>query len=71
MDKNIRKFTKPTDLGEIEAEEYWQSRPMHEQMEAVSGLTSAYGIKETDVPRLDKTLVRIERPPRRTSDPAV
>jgi hypothetical protein len=66
MDKDIRKFTKPTDLDEIKAEEYryWQSRPMHERMEAVSQLSSAmYGIKGdgTDVPRLDKTFARIER----------
>jgi hypothetical protein len=64
MDKTIRK---DTSFDEAKADEYryWQSRPMHERMEAVSKLSSAmYAIKGdgTDVPRLDKTLVRIERP---------
>jgi hypothetical protein len=57
------------DLDEIKAKEYryWQSRPVHEQMAAVSELSSAkYGIKGTgaEAPRLEKTLVRFERLPR-------
>jgi len=67
MDKTIRKYASIAGLDEVEADEYryWQRRPMHERMEAVSKLSSAkYGIKGTEVRMLDKTLVRIERPPR-------
>jgi hypothetical protein len=66
MDETIRKDD--ADLDEVKAEEYryWQSRPMHERMAAVSELSSAkYGLKHdgSEVPRLDKTLVRFERFP--------
>jgi hypothetical protein len=69
MDKIIRRYASVADLDKIKAEEYryWQNRPMHERMDVVSKLSSAmYAIKGdgTDVPRLDKTLVRIERLPR-------
>ncbi len=66
MDKTIRKYTS---LDEMKADEYryWQSRPVHERMDAVSELTLAmYAMKGAtpDVPRLQRTLVRIQRPQR-------
>src|SRR6266567_5858771 len=45
MDKTIRKYT---DFDEMKADEYryWQSRPVHERMDAVSELTQAmYAMK--------------------------
>jgi hypothetical protein len=69
MDEKIRKHDGVSDPDEIEAEQYryWQSRPVHERMAAVSELSSAmYGLKHdgSEVPTLDKTLVRFERFPR-------
>jgi hypothetical protein len=66
MDKTIRKFT---DFDELKAEEYryWQSRPVHERVTAVSELTQEhYALKGavSDVPRLQRTLVHFERTPR-------
>jgi hypothetical protein len=66
MDKTIRKYT---DFDEMKADEYryWQSRPVHERVNAVSELTQEhYAIKDAapDVPRLQRTLVRFERAPR-------
>jgi hypothetical protein len=66
MDKTIRKYT---DLDEMKADEYryWQSRPIHERVAAVSELTQEhYALKgeASDVPRLQRTLVRFERAPR-------
>jgi hypothetical protein len=66
MDKSIHKYTS---FDEAKADEYryWQSRPVHERMAAVSELSSAmYGLKhdESEVPRLDKTFVRFERVPK-------
>ena len=68
MDKAIRKFSSLADLDEIKDEEYryWQSRPVHERVDAVSQLTQAlYEMKGevSDVPRLERTLVRFERLP--------
>jgi hypothetical protein len=43
---------------------YWQSRPVHERVNAVSELTQEhYAMKGAvpDVPRLQRTLVRFER----------
>jgi hypothetical protein len=66
MDKTIRKYTS---FDEAKADEYryWQSRPLHERMDEVARLSLAmYATKGagSDVPKLDKTLVRIERPKR-------
>ncbi len=66
MDKTIRKYT---DFDEMKADEYryWQSRPVHERVAAVSELTqAAYAMKgeAPDIPRLQKTLVHFERTPR-------
>ena len=65
MDKTIRKYAF-AELDEIKAQEYryWQSRPVHERTDAVSELTQAlYEMKGAapDVPRLQRTLVRVER----------
>ena len=69
MDETIRKDNSLADPDEIKAQEYryWQSRAVHERMAAVSELSSAmYGLKHdgSEVPRLDRTLVRFERFPR-------
>jgi hypothetical protein len=69
MDKTIRKYSSVANLDEIKEREYryWQSRPVHERMDAVSELTqSLYAMKGAvpDVPRLQRTLVRFERAPR-------
>jgi hypothetical protein len=66
MDKTIRKYKSLADLDEVKADEYryWQSRPMHERMAAVSEFTSAMcGLKQDgpEAPKLGKTLVRFER----------
>jgi hypothetical protein len=66
MDKTIRRYT---DFAEMKADEYryWQSRPVHERVKAVSELTQEqYAPKGAapDVPRLQRTLVRFERAPR-------
>ena len=65
MDKTIRKYTS---LDEMKADEYryWQSRPVHERISAVSELSQEqYAMKgeATDVSRLQRTLVRVERAP--------
>jgi hypothetical protein len=65
MDKTIRKYT---DFDEMKADEYryWQSRPVHERVAAVSELAQEhYALKSAvlDVPRLQRTLVRLERAP--------
>jgi hypothetical protein len=69
MDKTIRKYSGIAGLDEVKADEYryWQSRPLHERMDAVSELTQEqYAMKGAvpDVPRLQRTLVRFERPQR-------
>jgi hypothetical protein len=66
MDKTIRKYT---DFDEMKADEYryWQSRPVHERVAAVSELTQeGYAMKgeAPDVPKLQRTLVHFERTPR-------
>ncbi len=66
MDKSIRKYAGVAQLDDIKVDEYryWQSRPVHERMDAVYELTQAmYALKgETpDAPRLQRTLVRFER----------
>ncbi len=69
VDKTIRKYASLADLDEIKADEYryWQSRPLHERLAAVSELTQEqYAMKGAvpGVPRLQRTLVRFERPQR-------
>jgi hypothetical protein len=69
MDKTIRKYTSVAGFEEVKADEYryWQSRPLHERLAAVSELTQEqYAMKGAvpGVPRLQRTLVRFERPQR-------
>jgi hypothetical protein len=66
MDKTIRVYHS---LDEMKADEYryWQSRPVHERMDAVAELTLAtYAMKgaASHVPRLQRTLVHLQRPQR-------
>lgn len=66
MDKTIRRYT---DFDEMKADDYryWQSRPIHERVAAVSELTREhYAMRgeAPDVPGLQRTLVRFERAPR-------
>ena len=66
MDKTIRVYDS---FEELKADEYryWQSRPVYERMDAVTELTLAmYGMKGVapDVPRLQRTLVHLQRPRR-------
>ena len=66
MDKTIRKYS---NFDEMKADEYryWQSRPVHERIAAVSELTEeGYKLKgfKPDAFRLHRTLVHFERPPR-------
>ena len=62
----IQKSGYSAELDELKAEEYryWQSRPAHERIDAVSDLTQAlYALKgeAPDVPRLHRTIARFER----------
>lgn len=66
MDKTIRRYT---DFDEIKADEYryWQSRPIYERVAAVSELTQEhYALRgeDSNVSRLQRTLVRFEHTPR-------
>jgi len=66
MEKAIRKYK---DFDEMKADEYryWQSRPVHERVAAVSELTEeGYKLKgfKRDAFRLHRTLVHFERAPR-------
>jgi hypothetical protein len=66
MDKIVRRVT---DFEEMKADEYryWQSRPVHERVAAVTEITQQhYALKGAapNVSRLQRTLVRFERAPR-------
>lgn len=66
MDKTVRKYAT---FDELKADEYryWQSRPVHERVAAVSELTQEhYALKGEvpNVPGLQRTVVHFERPPR-------
>ncbi|MGA3015500.1 MAG: hypothetical protein ABSF62_00170 [Bryobacteraceae bacterium] len=66
MDKNIRTYAS---FDEMKADEYryWQSAPVEERMDAVAEITLAtYAMKgaASDVPRLQRTLVHLQRPRR-------
>jgi hypothetical protein len=66
MDKTIRKFTSHKEM-KADQYRYWQSRPVHERMDAVSELTTAaYALKgmAPDVQRLQGPVVRLPRPRR-------
>jgi hypothetical protein len=62
----LRKYTS---FNEMKADEYryWQSRPVHERMDAVEEMIqAAYAMKgweiEPDVPRLQRPFVRLSCP---------
>jgi hypothetical protein len=66
MDKTIRKYTS---WDEMKADEYryWQSRPVHERIDAVEEMIQdAFELKgwemERDVPRLQRPFVRLPCP---------
>ncbi len=66
MDKTIRRYSS---LDEIKAGEYryWQSRPVHERLDAVEEIIeTAYALKGwkmvPDVPRLQRPFVRLSCP---------
>jgi hypothetical protein len=66
MDKFVRKYT---DFTEMKSDEYryWQSRPVHERLDAVEEMIeTAYSVKgweiEPDVPRLKRPFVRLPCP---------
>ena len=66
MEPTIRKYRS---FDEMKADEYryWQSRPVHERMDAVEErIQTAYALKgwemEPDVPRLQRLFVRIPCP---------
>jgi hypothetical protein len=66
MEPTIRKYTS---FDEMKADEYryWQSRPVHERMDAVEEINlTAHEIKgavpEPDVPRLQRPFVRLPCP---------
>jgi hypothetical protein len=67
MDKKTRfQIRRYESLDALKAEEYayWQQRPDHERIAAVSAITSeAYGLKDarSNVPRLQRTLVHLKR----------
>jgi hypothetical protein len=66
MDKTIRIFASHKAMKAADYE-YWQSRPVHERMAAVSELTlSLYAMKDAnpDVPRLQRTVAVLQRPSR-------
>ena len=63
MDKTIRRFAS---FDAMKADEYrqWQAMPACARMQAVSDLTAngyAVGGRIADVPRLQRTLVRLKR----------
>ena len=66
MDPILRKYTRFEDMKADEYR-YWQSRPVHERMDAVEELNlTAYAIKGMElpagVPRLQRPFVRIPCP---------
>lgn len=66
MDNTVRIFESHKDM-KAEEYRYWQSRPVHERMDAVAELTiAAYRMKDPNfnVRRLQRTLVVLQRPQR-------
>ena len=66
MDNTIRKYSS---FAEMKADEYryWQSRPVHERMDAVEEMIqTAYALKgwemKPDVPRSQRPFVRLPCP---------
>jgi hypothetical protein len=66
VEKTLHKHTSHKEM-KLDEYRYWQSRPVHERMDAVAELTlTAYALKgmAADVPRLQGPLVRLPRPQR-------
>jgi hypothetical protein len=66
MEKTIHKYTSHKEM-KVDEYRYWQSRPVHERMDAVAEITlTTYALKglAPDVPRLQGPLVRLPRPER-------
>lgn len=66
MDKAVRIFSSPAAM-KAEEYRYWQGRPAHERIAAVSELTlSLYAMKGAlpDVPRLQRVIAVLPRPRR-------
>ena len=66
MDKTIRKYSSFDEM-KLDEYRYWQSRPVHERVAAVSEMTEElYKMRGMgqDAFRLQRTLVRFERPQR-------
>jgi hypothetical protein len=68
MESTLRRYTS---FDEMKADEYryWQSRPVHERMDAVEEMIqAAYALKgwevKPDVPRVQRPFVRLSRPGR-------
>lgn len=67
MDESRGEFTDADAFDDIKAEEYryWQSRPVYERLARVCELSlEKYGMKGQPPPKIDKTLIRVERPPK-------
>jgi hypothetical protein len=70
MEKTVRIFGNHKDM-KAEEYRYWQSRPVHERMSAVTELTvAAYKLKDPDfnVRRLQRTLIVLQRQTHATED---
>lgn len=64
MEWTVKKYTRHSDLR-ADDYRYWQSRPAHERLAAVSELTTAaWALKGKDVPRLQGPVVLLPRPRR-------
>ena len=66
MDSVVRTFESREEMKAAEYR-YWQGRPVHERMDAVSEITlTSYRMKEAlpDVPRLQRTVAVLPRPQR-------
>jgi hypothetical protein len=65
MERTLRIFTNRNDM-KAEEYRYWQSRPVHERMSAVTEITlTAYGLKgSANVPGLRTAPVVLQRPQR-------
>jgi hypothetical protein len=66
MDLTIRKYTAFDEMKDDEYR-YWQSRPVHERMDAVEEINdTAYAMKgvepERDVPRSQRPFIRLPCP---------
>jgi hypothetical protein len=66
MERIVRTYAS---LKEMKADEYryWQGRPVHERMDAVSEITlSLYAMKDatSDVPRFQRIVKVLQRPQR-------